>query len=461
MVSYTAMLSLNKIFNRLRKSKSQPAVPVSSKKSERLVIPRAEHTISRKQISSAALKVLYGLKDAGYDAYLVGGCVRDLLLGHEPKDFDVTTNASPEQVHKVFRRSQLIGRRFKLVHVRYGREVIEVATFRAPPEADQHVDEQGRIMRDNVFGTLEQDAWRRDFTINALYYNIRDFSIIDYTGGIADLETGKIRLIGDVETRYREDPVRILRAIRFVGKLGLRLDDETEVLIPKYANLLADIPAARLFDEVLKLYLSGNAAVTHELLGHYGVFEHLFPQTADILHTEKDHYPRTLLTKALENTDKRIDDGKPVTPAFLFAALLWEPVRQRWQEHKASNIPAITALQRAAMEVISEQVQRVAVPKRFTLVTKDIWVLQIRLDQRFGKKAFRLLTHPKFRAGYDFLLLRAESGEPLTELAEWWTTFQFANDDEQQKMVKILAPQKGGVKRKPRRRRKKSAAKSE
>ncbi|MBE9533036.1 MAG: polynucleotide adenylyltransferase PcnB [Proteobacteria bacterium] len=456
------MISLNKIFNRLRKSKSQPAVPASSKKSERLVIPRAEHTISRKQISSAALKVLYGLKDAGYDAYLVGGCVRDLLLGHEPKDFDVTTNASPEQVHKVFRRSQLIGRRFKLVHVRYGREVIEVATFRAPPEADQHVDEQGRIMRDNVFGTLEQDAWRRDFTINALYYNIRDFSIIDYTGGIADLGRGKIRLIGDVETRYREDPVRMLRAIRFVGKLGLRLDDDTERLIPKYANLLADIPAARLFDEVLKLYLSGNAAVTHELLGHYGIFEHLFPQTAEILHTEKDHYPRTLLTKALENTDKRIDEGKPVTPAFLFAALLWEPVRQRWQEHITSKIPVIPALQRAAMEVISEQVRRVAVPKRFTLVTKDIWVLQTRLEQRFGKKAFRLLTHPKFRAGYDFLLLRAESGEPLTELAEWWTTFQFANDDEQQKMVKSLAPQKGGAKRKPRRRRKKpAAAKSE
>ncbi len=455
------MISLNKIFNRLRKRKSQSSRPDVTKTSEPLVISRPDHTISRKQISSAALKVLYGLKDAGYDAYLVGGCVRDLLLGHEPKDFDVTTNASPEQVHKVFRRSQLIGRRFKLVHVRYGREIIEVATFRAPPEIDQHVDGQGRIMQDNVFGTLEQDAWRRDFTVNALYYNIRDFSIIDYTGGIADLEAGKIRLIGDVETRYREDPVRILRAIRFVGKLGLRLDEQTEKLIPQYANLLADIPAARLFDEVLKLYLSGNAAVTHELLAHYGVFEHLFPQTAEILHTEKDHYPRTLLTKALENTDKRIDEGKPVTPAFLFAALLWEPVRQRWQENIASNIPIIPALQRAAMEVISEQVRRVAVPKRFTLVTKDIWTLQIRLEQRFGKKAFRLLTHPKFRAGYDFLLLRAESGEPLTELADWWTTFQFADEPEQLKMVKNIAPGTAGAKRKPRRRKKKSVAKSE
>lgn len=446
------MLSLNKIFDRFTKKSPRIRGRGLSSNPEPLVIPRSEHTISRKQISSAALNVLYGLKEAGYDAYLVGGCVRDLLLGHEPKDFDVTTNATPEQVHKVFRRSQLIGRRFKLVHVRFGREVIEVATFRAPPEEDQH--DEGRIMRDNVYGTLEQDAWRRDFTINALYYTINDFSIIDYTGGLADLKAGKIRLIGDVETRYREDPVRILRAIRFVGKLGLLLDDETERLIPECANLLEGIPAARLFDESLKLYLSGNAATTHELLCHYHVFEHLFPQTDKLLHTEQDNYPRTLLIKALENTDKRIDEGKPVTPAFLFAALLWEPVRQRWQEHISRNIPPIPALQRAATDVIVEQVKRVAVPKRFTIMTRDIWTLQPRLEQRFGKRAFRLLTHPKFRAGYDFLLLRNESGEPLTELTEWWTQFQFAEEAEQQQMVKSLAPSPA-AKRKPRRRRRK------
>lgn len=451
------MLSINKIFSRLKRNKTRS----KSSNDEPLIVPRSQHSISRSQISPQALKVLYRLKDAGYEAYLVGGCVRDLLLGHEPKDFDVTTNASPEQVNQLFKRSRLIGRRFKLVHVGYGREVIEVATFRAPPEVEQHVDQQGRIVRDNVFGTLEQDAWRRDFTINALYYNIRDFSIVDYTGGIADLEAGKIRLIGDVETRYREDPVRMLRAIRFIGKLGLQLDNETERLIPQLANLLTDIPAARLFDESLKLYLSGNAAVTHELLCHYGLFDCLFPQTAEILHTEHDGYPRTLLIKALENTDLRIDEGKPVTPAFLFAAILWEPVRQRWQENKARNIPAIPALQQAATDVISEQVKRVAIPKRFTLVSRDIWVLQPRLEQRFGKKAFRSLAHPKFRAGYDFLLLRSETGEPLTELADWWTKFQVATEDEQQTMVKALTSTGGGKPKSRRRRRRKPAAKSE
>ena len=450
------MLSLNKIFNRLKRNTSRS----QNSNAEPLIVPRSQHSISRSQISPAALKVLYHLKDAGYEAYLVGGCVRDLLLGHEPKDFDVATNASPEQVNQLFKRSRLIGRRFKLVHVRYGREVIEVATFRAPPEAEQHVDDQGRIVRDNVFGTLEQDAWRRDFTINALYYNIRDFSIIDYTGGIADLEAGKIRLIGDVETRYREDPVRMLRAIRFVGKLGLLLDDETERLIPQLANLLTDIPAARLFDESLKLYLSGNAAVTHELLCHYGLFDCLFPQTGELLHTEQDGYPRTLLIKALENTDLRIDEGKPVTPAFLFAAILWEPVRQRWQENKARNIPAIPALQQAATDVISEQVKRVAIPKRFTIVSRDIWILQPRLEQRFGKKAFRSLAHPKFRAAYDFLLLRSETGEPLTELADWWTQFQVETEVEQQNMIKAL-PSTGGARKPRRRRRKKPAAKSD
>lgn len=457
------MLSLNKIFTKLTKGKSKKQDKDAHVQHEPLVVPRSDHNISRKQISPHALKVLYDLKEAGFDAFLVGGCVRDLLLGHEPKDFDVATNASPEQVHKLFRKSRLIGRRFKLVHVGFGRNVIEVATYRAPPELEQHVDDAGRIMRDNVFGTLEQDAWRRDFTINALYYNIGDFSIIDYTGGIADLQAGKIRLIGDVETRYREDPVRMLRAIRFVGKLGLRLDDETERWLPKLANLLADIPPARLFDESLKLYMSGNAAVTHELLCHYGVFDYLFPQTAELLHTEQDNFPRTLLIKALENTDQRIDEGKPVTPAFLFAALLWEPVRQRWQEYIDRNIPAIPAIQRAASEVISEQVQRVAVPKRFTLVTRDIWVLQPRLTQRLGKRAFRLVTHPKFRAGYDFLLLRAESGEQLSELASWWTLFQEENEAGKQKMVSGLSVGDASGKKGPRRRRRrrKPAAQAE
>jgi poly(A) polymerase len=420
-----------------------------------LVVPRSDHTLSRSQVSSQALKVLYGLKDAGYEAYLVGGCVRDLLLGHEPKDFDVATNASPEQVNRLFRKSRLIGRRFKLVHVGFGRDVIEVATFRAPPEATQHIDEQGKIVQDNVFGTLEQDAWRRDFTINALYYNIRDFSIVDYTGGIADLQAGKIRLIGDVETRYREDPVRMLRALRFVGKLNLKLDEDTEHHLPKLAKLLVNIPAARLFDECLKLYLTGNAVSTHKLLVQYGIFDFLFPKTGIILKTEPEGLAVNLLNRALENTDKRIEESKPVTPAFLFAAILWGPVAKEWQQNQDHNIPAIPALQQAAINVISRQVQRVAIPKRFTLVTKDIWIMQIRLNMRQGKRGYRLLTHPKFRAAYDFLLLRVDSGEPYEELAEWWTTFQFATEDEQQKMVAELAPDK----QKKRRRRKKSSVK--
>ncbi|HEC59082.1 MAG TPA: polynucleotide adenylyltransferase PcnB [Methylophaga sp.] len=452
------MLSPKKIINNLtqKKPRVRGRGPSNSGPAP-TVIPRADHSISRRLISPHALKVLRDLQAGGFEAYLVGGCVRDLLLGHEPKDFDVTTNASPEQVHRLFRKSRLIGRRFKLVHVGFGRDVIEVATFRAPPEVEQHVDGQGRIMRDNVFGTLEQDAWRRDFTVNALYYNIQDFSIVDYTGGLADLKAGKIRLIGDVETRYREDPVRILRAIRFVGKLGLKLDGETERLIPELASLLADIPAARLFDETLKLYLSGNAAVTHELLCHYGVFDILFPQTAAMLHTEVDGFPRTLLIKALENTDLRVDEGKPVTPAFLFAALLWEPVRHLWKIHQTKGIPSIPALQRAATEVISEQVNRVAVPKRYTLDTRDIWSLQPRLEQRQGKRAFKQLTHPKFRAGYDFLLLRAETGEPVKELADWWTQFQFSNEAEQLNLIKNLSPTalaKGKPKARRRRRRK-------
>lgn len=442
------MLSFNKLFNKLVKGKNgndgrEPSEPV--------IVPRSEHNISRKQISQNALNVLYTLKDAGFEAYLVGGCVRDLLLGHEPKDFDVATNALPEQVHSLFRRSRLIGRRFKLVHVRFGRDVIEVATFRAPPEANSHVDEQGRIVQDNVYGTLEQDAWRRDFTINALYYNIRDFSIVDYTGGIDDLNAGLIRLIGDVETRYREDPVRMLRALRFVGKLGLRLEQDTEAGIFKWAGLLGDIPPARLFDETLKLYLTGNAAVTHELLCHYGLFDEMYPQTAALLHEEKDGYPRTLLMKALENTDKRIDADKPVTPAFLFAALLWEPVRQRVQLLIENGMPEIPAMQRASSEVISDQIQRVSVPKRFSLVTRDIWNLQPRLTKRQGKRAFKSLLHPKFRAAYDFLSLRNEAGEPLDELTDWWTRFQEVSATDQQKMVDALSGD--GTDRKPRRRR--------
>ncbi|MEX1199961.1 MAG: polynucleotide adenylyltransferase PcnB [Methylophaga sp.] len=453
------MFSFNNIINKIKQVKAGKKSRAAAAGAPPLIVPRADHNISRKVISPSALKVLYTLKDAGFEAYLVGGCVRDLLLGYEPKDFDISTNALPEQVHKLFRRSQLIGRRFKLVHVRFGRdEIIEVATFRAPPEAENQVD--GRIMQDNVYGTLEQDAWRRDFTINALYYNIADFTIIDYTGGIADLQQGLIRLIGDKQVRYREDPVRMLRALRFMAKLGLKLEAETEALITELAPLLSNIPPARLFDETLKLYMSGQAAMTHELLCHYGVFDHLYPQTAVLLHQQVDDYPRTLLMKALQNTDKRLADGKPVTPAFLFAALLWEPLRKRWQELN-QQMPEIPAMQRAAGEVLGEQIQTVAIPKRFSLVTRDIWTLQPRLMRRQGKRAFALLLHPKFRAGYDFLVLRAESGEPLQELTDWWTEFQQTTATKQAEMVNGLSKTDAAPKRPRRRRRRKPANKQE
>jgi poly(A) polymerase len=417
------------------------------------IVPRSEHSISRKDISQAALNVLYTLRDAEYEAYLVGGCVRDLLLGLKPKDFDVATNALPEEVQSLFRRSRLIGRRFKLVHVRFGREVIEVATFRAPPQAEEHVDQQGRIVQDNVYGTLEQDAWRRDFTINALYYNIRDFSIVDYTGGMDDLEQKRIKLIGDPETRYREDPVRMLRALRFVAKLGLKLESQTDAFIHHHGGLLRDIPPARLFDETLKLYLTGQASAIHPLLEQYGLFDFLYPQTAQCLKEDETGYHRALITHALSNTDQRVMADKPVTPAFLFAALLWAPVRRFQQQLMDEKVPEIPAMQRAAMEVISRQVQRVAVPKRFTMVTRDIWTLQPRLAKRAGKRAYASLAHAKFRAGYDFLLLRHQAGEDLAELADWWTTFQAVSGSEQANMVDALSTQQP---KRPRRRRRRS-----
>lgn len=451
------MTLIDKFFSKFKKN-AKPAAEAGP-----IIIPRSDHSISRKQISRQALDVLYGLKKAGFDAYLVGGCVRDLLLGHKPKDFDVATNASPEQVHKIFKRSRLIGRRFKLVHVGFGRNAIEVATFRAPPVADKHIDDQGRITRDNEFGTLEQDAWRRDFSINALYYNINDFSIVDYTGGMVDLNAGTIRMIGDVETRYREDPVRMLRALRFKAKLGLMLETETERWIPELADLLQDIPSARLFDESLKLFLGGYGSAVYTELQAYDVFEQLFPQTAAVLSSGEDETAASLIEAALTNTDKRIAEDKPVTPAFIFAAVLWPVVRKRWADFQQKGIPAFPALNKASAEVVIKQGSRISIPKRFTFMSRDIWTLQIRLNQRQGKRALQTLAHPKFRAGYDFLLLRNEAGEDekLAELADWWTRYQEVSELEQGQMVKDLPRQEGnGTKRPRKRRRRKPASRS-
>ena len=403
------------------------------------VYSRSEHNISRTQISENALKVLYRLNKSGYEAYLVGGCVRDLLLGLEPKDFDVATDASPEQVRKTFRNCRLIGRRFRLAHVHFGREIIEVATFRSSDDGDkdsQRVHDDGRLLRDNVFGTIEDDVWRRDFTVNALYYNIRDFSVIDYMDGMADHSAGVLKLIGDPVTRYREDPVRMLRAIRFSVKLGFSIDPLTEKPIFELAHLLQSIPSARLYDEALKLFMSGKALQTFEMLRHYGLFVILFPQSDHCLDFEDHDFPRLFIARALENSDARIADGKSITPYFLLSAFLWESVQGLAKEKMGQGDDESFAYQNAASEVLSEQVKSLSIPKRITQSMREVWLLQLRFNKRIGVRPHRLLAHPRFRAAYDFLLLRAETGGAEMELAEWWTRFQVASETEQKKMTR-------------------------
>ncbi len=417
------------------------------------IYSRPEHNISRAQISESALKVLYKLQKEGYSAYLVGGCVRDLLLGREPKDFDVVTNADPEQVRKVFRNCRLIGRRFRLAHVHFGKEVIEVATFRGAGEEQndkQVLNKEGRLLRDNVYGTIEEDVWRRDFTVNALYYNIKDFSVVDFVGGMADHKAAELKLIGDPDTRFREDPVRMLRAVRFAVKLGFKLHPECEKSMHKVAELLSSIPSARLYDETLKLFMSGYALQTFEMLRHYGLFQVLFPATENCLSIEENGFPRLLLIKALENSDKRIEEGKTVTAYFLFAAFLWEPVQMRVKEKMAKGLIEFMAYQEAANEVIAMQVKSTALPRHITLAMREVWSLQPKFNARVGSKPSRLITHPRFRAGYDFLLLRAETGGADPELAQWWSKYQAANENEQRKMTQ--PPRKGPVSKSKRRR---------
>lgn len=416
---------------------------------------RAEHGISRANISPNAVRVLYRLREAGYRACLVGGGVRDLLLGREPKDFDVGTDAHPEEVRGLFRNCRLIGRRFRLAHVHFGREIIEVATFRAPHDSDESEEQEaemsdGRILRDNVYGTIEQDAWRRDFTINALYYDIADFSVVDYTGGMEDLRQGRLRLIGEPEVRYREDPVRLLRAVRFAAKLGFILDDGTRQALKQFGPLLADVPPARLFDEVIKLFHAGHGLQTFEMLRQYALFARLFPLTEQALAHEEQGFPITFVANALRNTDTRIRENKGVHPAFLYAVLLWEPVRHEAQRLVDAGESLLPALQQAGTEILARQAKQIMIPKRFSLVMREIWELQPRLEQRRGARALRLLTHPRFRAAYDFYCLRAHSGEALQEGCAWWTKIQELKPDEQRKMAEVGGS--GATKRRRRRR---------
>ncbi|MGH8556266.1 MAG: polynucleotide adenylyltransferase PcnB [Methylococcales bacterium] len=418
---------IKNLSNRLKGIRNGPACKI---------YPCTEHSISRSQISDDALKVLSRLKQAGFKAYLVGGCVRDLLLGREPKDFDVVTDARPEQIKSVFRNCRLIGRRFRLAHIYFGRNVVEVATFRGADSNGDRVVENGRLLRDNVYGTLEEDVWRRDFSVNALYYNADDFSVVDFVGGMEDHDKGVLRLIGNPEQRYREDPVRMLRAIRFSTKLGFTIDPSCDRLIKNLSGLLKEIPPARLYDECLKLFLSGYAVQTFELMRKYHLFEKLFPETEKCLAREKEGFPLIFLAKALENTDIRIGQEKPVTAYFLLAAFLWEPVRARIEDQMQNGRNEFIVTQQAAGEVIRMQSKTTSLPRRVALPMREIWCLQPRFKNRSGDRALKLLAHPRFRAAFDFMVLRAATGDVDPSLPEWWEELQGKDEAGQKKMLR-------------------------
>ena len=441
--------------------------------SQAVVLTREQHSISRKDMSENALKVLYRLNNNGFKGYLVGGCVRDMLLGLKPKDFDVVTDATPEQVKELFRNCRIVGRRFRLAHVMFGREVIEVATFRghhASTEAAEKVakqpkskfnpndkanlsahSEDGQILRDNTFGSIEEDAERRDFDVNAMYYDIADFSIHDFAGGIEAIKDKTISLIGDPETRYREDPVRMLRAVRFSAKLDMSIGKETAEIIPSLASLLANIPAARMFEEVNKLFLSGNALKTFRLLLEYQLFDQLFPQLMPLLQDQTSREFR-LLEQLFINTDNRINNDQRVTPAYLYAALLWYPLETRAQQLSVEGgMNMHDAFLLASNDVLGAQVKRIMIPKRFSIAMREIWQLQTRLPKRFGRRAYQQLELPRFRAGYDFLSLRAEiEGGDLAELADWWTEFQQGTPENRKDMLAKLQKAQGGFKKRRR-----------
>ncbi len=422
------------------------------------ITPRSEHGISRSNVSENALKVLYRLKNAGYAAFLVGGGVRDLLLGKHPKDFDIVTDAHPEQIKDLFRNARLIGRRFRLAHVRFGRDIVEVATFRATGDLaavddDRSHSESGRILRDNVYGTIEEDIWRRDFTVNALYYNIADFSVWDFTTGMEDIRKRELRLIGDPHTRYREDPVRMLRAVRFAAKLDFHIAPETAGPLIELGAHIRDVPAARLFDEVVKLFQSGHAVRSYELLVKYELLSYLFPATSAALEGPDGEAADRFIREGLGNTDDRVAEDKPITPMFLYAVLLWPAIRALAAElERETGANEFEALNEAGHRIVYEQVSRTSLPKRFSVPMREMLMMQRRLATRQGVRAARLLEHKGFRAAYDFLLLRARCGEAEPELAEWWTEVQHMEPAEQQKAFGVKRRRNGKRRRGGRRR---------
>lgn len=421
---------------------------------EASIINRDDHSMRLSDLTPNTQKVLRTLTDHDYEAYAVGGCVRDRLLGLTPKDFDVVTNATPEQIKACFRNCRLIGRRFRLAHITFGREIIEVATFRGHhvEDAKDSLAKQssdGQLIRDNIFGNIEEDAARRDFSFNAMYFDARTENILDFADGMHAITTRSIEMIGDSEIRFREDPVRMIRAARFSVKLNMIIPEKMQAIIKEHAHLLSNIPPARLFEEVSKLLLSGNGVLTFKCLQDLGLFKILFPALEGSLHDPKGKEYQ-LITKMLQNTDERLASGQRITPAFLYATVLWYPMEERAQQlifdgqlspHDASNI--------ATGEIIHRQVQRIMVPKRFTIPVREMWTLQSRLSRRFGKRPYQLLTHPRFRAAYDFLLLRGQvEGGSLLELADWWTQFQEADPELRATMIKALGGNSGSSRRK-------------
>ncbi len=397
------------------------------------IYPATAHPVRRDQVSRGARTVTERLQEAGFRAFVVGGAVRDLLLGLTPKDFDIATDATPEQVKPLFRRAYIIGRRFRLVHVHVGGEVLEVSTFRAAQKSEDAADEHGRLLSDNVYGSQDEDAVRRDFTINALYFDPATEEIWDYVGGVTDCRARRLKLIGPPVTRFREDPVRMLRAVRLAAKAGLAIDPKTAAPIPKLAELVQNVPPARLFDEMQKLLLSGHATETLQSLRAHGLSHGLLPLLDVIL---EQPLGTRFIEVALAGTDARVRDGKAVSPAFLFATLLWHEVLQQWTAAKARGDKPIPALYDAMDRVLSAQAERISVPRRFEANIKEIWGLQPRFEQRAGARPYRLLEHERFRAAYDFLALRGASGEVPQELVDWWTRFQDATQAEREAMLR-------------------------
>ncbi len=398
------------------------------------VLLREAHGIDPKLLSSNAIRVINILEKAGYEAYIVGGAVRDLLLGIPPKDFDIATNATPEQVRRLFKRAFLIGRRFQIVHVMFGQDLIEVTTFRGTVSSAANKDESGRLLRDNTFGTQKEDALRRDFTVNAMYYNPTLETLHDFHNGIQDLKNRVLKIIGNPEERYREDPVRMLRVVRFAAKLNFTIDPETRKPITSLAHLIENIPSARLFDETLKLLMSGHAMACLKELRQQGLHHGLLPLLDIILKRQKHEQ---FIELALNKTDQRIREGKTVSPGFIFASIFWPQVSEKWQEYRLNGEYPIPALHAAASDILHAQMENLAIQKRIASDMRDIWALQPRLERRTKKTVSNILGNERFRAAYDFLLLRTEVGEIDPEISEWWTTFINTDNSAREDLLKL------------------------